>query len=99
MPTIHPTAIVDPSAQLAEDVEIGPQVFIDAEVTIGSKTRIMHGAHIGRWTTMGKNNIVYPGAVIGHDPQDLGYDGEKAFTVIGDANVMREGFTVHRIRM
>jgi UDP-N-acetylglucosamine acyltransferase len=96
MPFIHPTAFVHPSAQLAEGVEIGPQAFVDADVVIGRGTRVMHGAHIGRWTRMGENNRIYPGAVVGHDPQDLGYHGEEAWTVIGDGNVMREGFTVHR---
>ena len=96
MPEIHSSSFVHPSAQLAEDVVIGPQAYIDADVVVGRGTRIMHGAHIGRWTTLGAENIIYPGAVIGHDPQDLGYKGEKAFTVIGDGNVMREGFTVHR---
>ncbi|MFO7983765.1 MAG: acyl-ACP--UDP-N-acetylglucosamine O-acyltransferase [Desulfuromonadales bacterium] len=96
MPNIHPTAIVDPSARLAENVEIGPHAFIDADVSIGSGSRIMHGAHIGRWTTMGSENRVYPGAVIGLDPQDVGYGGERSDTVIGDGNIFREGVTVHR---
>lgn len=96
MPEIHPSATVHPSARLADDVRIGPCVFIDADVTVGRGTRIDHGAHVGRWTILGENNVVYPGAVIGHDPQDLGYKGEEAWTVIGDGNVMREGFTVHR---
>lgn len=96
MPEIHPTAYVDPAAELAADVEVGPHAFIDADTVIGPGTKIMHGAHVGRWTTMGAGNLVYPGAVIGHDPQDLGYHGEESYTVIGDGNVMREGFTVHR---
>lgn len=96
MPTIHATAIVDPSARLAENVEIGPHAFVDADVSIGANTRVMHGAHIGRWTSLGADNLVYPGAVIGLDPQDVGYQGETAYTVIGDGNIFREGVTVHR---
>jgi UDP-N-acetylglucosamine acyltransferase len=96
MAIIHPTAIVDSSVNLAEDVEIGPHVFIDANVSIGSGTRLMHGAHIGRWTTLGKGNQVFPNAVIGEAPQDIGYQGEEAHTVIGDNNIFREGVTVHR---
>lgn len=96
MSTIHPTAIVDPSVRLDGDVEIGPHAFIDADVTLGAGCRIMHGAHIGRWTTMGADNRVYPGAVIGLDPQDVGYNGERADTVIGSRNIFREGVTVHR---
>jgi UDP-N-acetylglucosamine acyltransferase len=96
MAIIHPTAIVDPSVHLADDVEIGPHVFIDADVAIGAGSRLMHGAHIGRWTTLGKGNQVFPGAVIGQSPQDIGYHGEEAYTVIGDNNIFREGVTVHR---
>lgn len=96
MAIIHPTAIIDSSVNLAEDVEIGPNVFIDANVTIGAGTRLMHGAHIGRWTTLGKGNQVFPYAVIGHAPQDIGYNEEEAHTVIGDNNIFREGVTVHR---
>jgi len=96
MPDIHPSAYIHPSAVLADDVQIGPQAFVDADVVIGAGCRLLHGAHIGRWTTLGAGNVVYPGAVVGHDPQDLGYHGEEAYTVIGDGNVMREGFTVHR---
>jgi UDP-N-acetylglucosamine acyltransferase len=96
MPLIHPTAFVDPSARLADDVRVGPHAFIDADVVIGAGTSIGHGAHVGRWTTLGENNRIFPGAVVGHEPQDLGYKGDEAYTVIGDNNVMREGFTVHR---
>ena len=96
MPKIHPTATVDPSARLAEDAEIGPHAFVDADVTIGAGTVVMHGAHISQGTTLGRGNQVFPGAVIGQAPQDIGYRGEPAFTVIGDNNVMREGFTVNR---
>ncbi|NIQ96844.1 MAG: acyl-ACP--UDP-N-acetylglucosamine O-acyltransferase [Desulfuromonadales bacterium] len=96
MPSIHPTAIVDPSARLADEVEIGPYAFVDADVSIGANCQIMHGAHIGRWTTLGADNRVYPGAVVGLDPQDVGYSGEKAETIIGSGNIFREGVTVHR---
>jgi UDP-N-acetylglucosamine acyltransferase len=96
MPVIHPTAWVDPAARLADDVQVAPHAFIDADVVIGPGTRIGHGAHVGRWTTLGANNVLYPGAVVGHDPQDLGYKGDEAYTLIGDGNIMREGFTVHR---
>jgi UDP-N-acetylglucosamine acyltransferase len=96
MPAIHPSAFVDPSAQLGDDVEIGPQVFIDADVAIGTGSKVMHGAHIGRWTNLGENNVIYPYAVVGHDPQDMGYKGEEAYTVIGNGNIIREGVTIHR---
>lgn len=96
MAEIHSTAIVHPSALLAEGVQIGAHAYIDADVTLGPRTRILPGAHVGRWTTMGADNTVYPGAVIGLDPQDVGYHGEEAYTEIGDNNIFREGVTVHR---
>jgi UDP-N-acetylglucosamine acyltransferase len=96
MPEIHPSAFVHPSAQIAEDVIVGPNVFIDADVSIGSGTRIEHGAHIGRWTTLGENNRLFPGAVVGHEPQDIGYKGEESYTVLGSGNIIREGVTIHR---
>jgi UDP-N-acetylglucosamine acyltransferase len=96
MADIHPTAIVHPSARLAEGVQVGAHAFIDADVSIGPETRLLPGAHIGRWTTLGAENVVYPGAVIGHDPQDIGYHGEESHTLIGDGNRFREGVTVHR---
>ncbi|MBN1142519.1 MAG: acyl-ACP--UDP-N-acetylglucosamine O-acyltransferase [Deltaproteobacteria bacterium] len=96
MPKIHPTATVDPSARLAAGVEIGPHAFVDADVTIGEGTVVMHGAHVAQGTTLGRGNRIFPCAVIGQAPQDIGYRGERAFTVIGDNNVMREGFTVNR---
>lgn len=96
MPEIHPAAFVHPSAQLAEDVSVGPNAFVDADAIVGPGTRIAHGAHIGRWTKLGRNNRLHPFAVVGHEPQDLGYDGGEAWTVIGDGNVIREGCTIHR---
>lgn len=96
MPQIDPSAHIHPAAQLADNVVIGPGVFIDDEVTIGPNTVIMHNAHIGRWTKIGADNRIYPGACVGLDPQDLGYHGERAFTLIGDGNVIREGVTIHR---
>lgn len=93
---IHPTAIVHPSARLADGVQVGAHAFIDADVSLGPGTRLLPGAHIGRWTTMGADNVVYPGAVIGLDPQDIGYHGEESYTAIGDSNIFREGVTVHR---
>ena len=96
MPTIHPTAVVDSSAELGDDVLVGPHVFIDANVAIGSGCVLMHSAHIARWTTLGENNRVFPGAVIGQEPQDLGYSGEESRTVVGSGNTFREGVSVHR---
>ncbi|MFA5515835.1 MAG: acyl-ACP--UDP-N-acetylglucosamine O-acyltransferase [Desulfuromonadales bacterium] len=96
LPEIHPAAFVHPTARLGDNVIVGPQAFIDAEVTIGAGTTIGHGAHVGRWTRIGENNVIHPFAVVGHDPQDLGYRGEESWTIVGDGNIIREGCTIHR---
>ena len=91
----HPTALVDPKAQVAEDVEIGPYSIVGPSATIGAGSVIMnHATIIGR-TTIGKNNTVYPYAVLGGKPQDLKYRGEDTEVVIGDGNTFREFVTVN----
>ncbi len=94
---IHPSAVVDPSAELADDVEVGPGAVIEAGCRIGAGTILMAHAFIGRDTVMGEGNVLHIGAVVGHAPQDISSTGkEKARAVIGDRNVFREYSTVHR---
>ena len=92
----HPTAIIDAKAEIDDDVTVGPYTIIEGPVRIGSGTRIMAHAHISGNTQMGCDNEVHIGAVIGHLPQHLSYEGCKSGTVIGDRNVFREYVTVHR---
>ncbi|MEW6280711.1 MAG: acyl-ACP--UDP-N-acetylglucosamine O-acyltransferase [Candidatus Eremiobacterota bacterium] len=96
MVRVHPTAIVDPGAQLGDDVEVGPFSIVEKDVTIGRGTRIHSSVVIGRWTEIGEENEIWPGAVVGVAPQDLRYTGERAFTRLGHRNVIREYVTVHR---
>ncbi len=93
---IHPTAIIHPSAELAEDVEVGPYCIIEEDVKIDSGTRLLANVIVDKWTTIGKNNIIHYGAVIGHDPQHTKYDGSHTYTRVGDNNVIREYVTIHR---
>jgi len=93
---IHPSAIVDPSAQIAEGAEIGPFSIIHGNVTIGAGTKLHSSVVIGEWTEIGESNEIFPGAVIGVAPQDLRYSGERAYTKIGNRNVIREYVTIHR---
>ena len=93
---IHPTAIVHPHAKLADDVEIGPFTTIGENVEIGAGTVIRSSCVIEGWTTIGRENIIYPGVVIGVEPQDFGYHGERSYVRIGDRNTLREYVTVHR---
>jgi len=93
---IHPTAVVDPKAQIDPGVEIGPYAVIGPEVCIGSGSRI--GPHVvldGR-VTLGRGNRIFPGACIGAEPQDLKYSGAPTEVVLGDDNSIRECVTINR---
>jgi UDP-N-acetylglucosamine acyltransferase len=93
---IDSTARISPTAVLEEGVEIGPNVIIGDCSRIGRGTIVMAHAVIGPWTTIGNDNKIHYGAVIGHDPQDFGYKGEESFLEIGNGNSFREYVTVHR---
>jgi UDP-N-acetylglucosamine acyltransferase len=93
---IHPTAIVDPLARIAETAEIGPYCIICAEVEIGARTRLMANLYLEGPTWIGEDNIFYPFSSVGVASQDLKYQGERARTRIGHRNKIREFVTVHR---
>lgn len=93
---IHPAAIVDPSARIAADVEIGPWTLIGADVEIGAGTRIASHVVIKGPTTIGRNNQILQFSTIGEDTPDMKYKGEPTRLVIGDDNRIREGVTIHR---
>lgn len=93
---IHPTAIIDDSASIADDVEIGPYSVIGANVEIGSGCWIGPHVVINGPTKMGKNNRIFQFASIGEDPQDLKYNGEATELIIGDNNRIRENVTISR---
>jgi UDP-N-acetylglucosamine acyltransferase len=95
MARLHPTALVDPKAELDGDVEVGPYSVIGAQVRIGAGTTI--GPHVvvdGR-TTLGKRNRIFPFASIGLISQDRKYGGEPVSTTIGDETVTREYVSIH----
>lgn len=93
---IHPTAIVHPDAQIGERVTIGPFAIISEDVQIGDDCTIGPHAIVEKWTTLGKRNRIYAGAVVGNEPQDLKFSGEKTELVIGDDNMVREYATISR---
>lgn len=93
---IHPTAVIDSGAEIAEGVVIGPYCCIGPEVRIGEGTRLHANVQIIERTTIGKNNEIFPNAVIGGAPQDLGYKDEPTWVHIGDHNVIREFVTINR---
>ncbi len=93
---IHPAAIIDPKAQIGEDVEIGPYAVIEAHVVIGDRCRIDSHAVIKDYTRMGMGNHIHSHALIGGEPQDLKFQGEETWLEIGDGNRIREFSTLHR---
>lgn len=93
---IHPTAIIDSSAQLADDVTVGAYSIIGADVTIGAGCQIGPHVIINGVTTIGRNNRIFQFASVGEDCQDKKYKGERTFLEIGDNNVIRENCTIHR---
>ena len=93
---IHPTAVVDPEAELADGVEIGPHAVIEGGVKVGRGTRILPGAWLARGTELGEKNLVHVGAAIGGEPQDLEFEGVSSGVRIGDGNTIREYVQIHR---
>jgi len=92
---IHPTAIVDKKARLADDIEVGPYAIIGPDAEIGKKTVIGSHVTIDGYTTLGEGNRVFTGAVIGSIPQDLKYKGKRSFLKIGKNNIIREYVTMN----
>jgi UDP-N-acetylglucosamine acyltransferase len=93
---IHPTAVIHPGAKLHPTVQIGAYAVIGENVKVGPETTI--GAHVVLEgpTEIGARNRIFPGAVIGLEPQDLKYDGASSWVRIGDDNRIREYVTINR---
>lgn len=98
MAEIHPTSIVDPDAELASDVTVGPLCVIEAGVRLGSGTRLIGSVYLRGPLVVGKNNVMYPGVRLGFEPQDSKIDltHQGPGVVIGDDGLFREGSTIHR---
>ena len=94
--SIHPTAVVDAAATLAEDVTVGPYSIIGAGVEIGAGTVIGPHAVVLGPTRIGRDNRIFQFASIGDIPQDKKFGGEESRLEIGDRNVFRECCTVNR---
>ncbi|NVK22758.1 MAG: acyl-ACP--UDP-N-acetylglucosamine O-acyltransferase [Kangiellaceae bacterium] len=93
---IHPTAIIDETAEIEDGVSIGPYSIIGKQVKIGSGTNIGPHVVIGDYTEIGKDNRFFQFSSIGEENQDKKYAGEATKTIIGNGNVFRECCTVHR---
>ncbi len=93
---IADTACVDPRADLADEVDVGPYCVVGPHVKIGRGTRLIGHVCLLGVTTIGEHNYISPFVVIGGDPQDVSYQGSPTRVEIGDHNVIREGVTIHR---
>ena len=93
---IHPTAIVQPGAQLHPTVRVDPYAIIGSQVKIGANTIIGSHAVIDGRTEIGSNNQIFPGAAIGLEPQDLKYKGANSLVKIGNNNQIREYVTINK---
>ncbi|UCE08859.1 MAG: acyl-ACP--UDP-N-acetylglucosamine O-acyltransferase [bacterium] len=93
---IHPTAIVDSGSEIGENVSIGPLTVIQNDVVIGNGSQIGSHVLIHSGTRIGKKCRIFKGAVLGTDPQDLKYTGEKTTLEVGDETTVREFCTLNR---
>ena len=96
MPVIHPTAIVDRRADLAEDVHVGPYSIIEGRVIVGAGCRIESHSVLRGHSVIGRNCKIGPAAYVGLDPQHLKFDGRETSLIIGDNVVIRENVSIHR---
>jgi UDP-N-acetylglucosamine acyltransferase len=93
---IHPTAVIHPNAELHPTVQVGAYAVIGGHVKVGSETTIGAHAVLEGPLEIGARNQIFPGAVIGMEPQDLKYNGEFSWVKIGDDNRIREYVTINR---
>jgi UDP-N-acetylglucosamine acyltransferase len=93
---IHPTAVISSSAKLGNGVRVAPFAVIEDDVEIGDGCEISTHAVIKRFTRLGKRNRVFEHAILGGEPQDVKFKGERSFLEIGNDNLIREFCTFHR---
>jgi UDP-N-acetylglucosamine acyltransferase len=93
--SIHPTAIIDPRAELGADVIIGPFCIVEGPAKIGARTRLVSHVSIAGRVELGEECVVYPFTALGHPPQDFKFKGEDTRLVVGAKTTMREHVTMH----
>lgn len=93
---IHPTAIIDPRAEIDTDVEIGAYAVVDGPARIHNGACLRPGAMVTGWTEIGARCLIDPHACVGGAPQDRAYAGARSYCRIGEDTQVREGATVHR---
>ena len=95
MPQIHPTAIIEPGAEIASGARVGPYCYVGAKVVLAGDVELIAHVVVAGRTTIGEATRIFPFASIGHQPQDLKYKGEDSSLVIGRRNIMREYVTMN----
>ena len=95
-PAVHPTAIIDPGAELGVGVEVGPWAMIGPGVTVGDRCRIGPRARLQQNVRLGPEVRVGDGSILGGDPQDLKFQGEETWVEIGAGTIIREYTTINR---
>jgi len=93
---IAPQSVVDPRAEIDDDVQIGPFCVVGPHVRIGRGTKLENNVTLMGRVTIGEDNHIYPGAVIGAEPQDISYGGTETEVIIGSNNIIRECVTINR---
>ncbi len=94
--TIHPTALIDPSAELGDGVAIGPYAIIGPQVTVGDRCRLGPRVTLHRNVRLAEDVSIGDGSILGGDPQDLKYGGEETWVEIGPQTIIREYSTINR---
>lgn len=92
---VHPTAVVSPTARIGSEVKIGPYSVVGDDVVLHDNVELVSHAVVSGRTEVGKGTRIFPFASIGHEPQDLKYQGEPSRLFIGENCVIREGVTVN----
>jgi UDP-N-acetylglucosamine acyltransferase len=92
---IHPSAVVEPGAKIADDVVIGACAVVGAEVELAAGVELRAHAHVCGRTTIGEGTRIFPFAVVGEEPQDKSFSGESTQLLVGRDNVIREHTTIH----
>jgi UDP-N-acetylglucosamine acyltransferase len=95
VPRIHPSAVVEPGARIADDVVIGAFAVVGPDVELAAGVELRPHAHVCGRTAVGERTRIFPFAVIGEEPQDKSFSGETTRLVIGRDNVIREHVTIH----
>lgn len=93
---IHSTAYVHPRADVDPTVDVGPHCIIEANVRVDAGCRLYQNVYLTGWTRIGEACTLHPGVIVGHEPQDVKYKGERTYCRIGNRCILREYVTIHR---